>query len=75
MDGEGCVRMTSSQLGNHSQLGLLGLSFGATLAGLSFPYKKLYAIVDTIHLYMNYTPLYGFREAGMGALDVHVRPP
>jgi len=51
MDGEGCVRMTSSKLGRRSQLGLLVLGFGAGLAGLGFPYKKLYAIVDTIHLY------------------------
>jgi len=36
----------ASQLGKHSQLGLLMLGFGV---GLGFPEKKFYMIVDKIY--------------------------
>ena len=47
MDGVASVRMTTSQLGNRSQF---GLGFGAGLAGLGFPDKKVCIIVDSVYL-------------------------
>jgi hypothetical protein len=46
MDGVGWVWMMLSQLGKQSQLGLLGLGFGAGLVRLGFPYEKGYIILQ-----------------------------
>ena len=64
VDGVGWVQMTTSKLGKRSQL------------GLGFPWKKLCIILDKI----NFTPLYGSREEGMGGWpwinsDVHFWSP
>jgi hypothetical protein len=43
-----------SQLGKRCQKGLLRLGFAPGLIGLGFSWKKIYIIVDTIHMYVFY---------------------
>jgi len=50
VDAVGWVRMTTSRLGNRSQL---ELGFAAGLAGFSFSQQYIYILVDTGHLHVS----------------------